>query len=390
MVILVLAIIASLTEYREISAFDWKEKYSYDDEQPQGLYIFKELASRYFKDVPITTNANLEGTPDINSLYIQLVPIDLDNEVIDTLISIASTGNDVLIIGDFFNDRLADTVPHFFDDVSNFDSTLTFNFTDTNLVADSNYEYKFDHQEFDQNQKKVNYLMQGSDWDDDQQYIRVATPDSMALMISFPLGEGNLFFHVKKDLFYNYSFSQPQMFEYTQRLFSYFDPKHIYLLNPLTIYGTGNPNNSNPLSFIMSQPALKAAYYLLILGTLLFVFFGGKRKQKIIPVIEKNENTSLQYIETVSQLFYQQGQHEKLIAHMKSIFFHKMQKKFFVAQGDPNYVKILAKKSKISVTELQYVMDRFQNMEDHFNFNGDQLISLNLRLEAIYKEIEAN
>ena len=140
----------------------------------------------------------------------------------------------------------------------------------------------------------------------------------------------------------------------------------------------------------MSQPALKAAYYLMIFGVLLYVFFGGKRKQKIIPVTLKNKNTSLEYIETVSQLFYQQGQHEKLVAHMRNIFHHKMQKKFFVAPDNPNYLAILSKKSKISESEFQYVMDRFKNLDDNFDFRGDQLVSLNRRLENIYKEIEKN
>ena len=180
------------------------------------------------------------------------------------------------------------------------------------------------------------------------------------------------------------------MFEYTQKVFAHFDPQHVYLLNPITLYGGAESLSKNPLDFIMSQPALKAAYYLLLFGVLLYVFFGGKRKQKIIPVTEKNKNTSLEYIETVSQLFYQQEQHEKLVTHMRNIFHHKMQKRYFIAPDNPKYLEVLSKKSKISKTELQYVMDRFQNLDDNFKFRGDQLVSLNRRLENIYKEIENN
>ena len=387
--LLVFAIVASVTEYRDVSAYDWEERYNYDDEEPQGLYIFKELTNRYFEDIPVTTNSALNDSLTHNSLYIQFTSIHLDSVVIDSLLSIASMGNDVLIIADFLNERIVDKIPNFFDDIYSYDSTLIFNITNKDLVSETNYIYKFHNEEFEQ--KKVsNNLMQGLDWESDKQYVRVATPDSMALMISFPIGQGRLFYHVKKDFFYNYSYRQSQMFDYTQRVYAHFDPEHIYLLTPLTRFNTENYLNSNPLDFIMSQPALKAAYYLLLIGTLLFVFFGGKRKQKIIPVIEKNENTSLEYIETVSQLFYQQEQHEKLVTHMRNIFYHKMQKKFYVSPTDPNYVKILAKKSKISSTELQYIMDRFKNLDDNFGFRGDQLVSLNRRLESIYKEIETN
>ncbi len=387
-IILVFTFVFLITEYREVSAYEWAERYNFEDEEPQGLYIFKEVTTRYFSEIPVEVNSDLIDTLNGSNLYIQFVPRGINDEVVDTLVSIASAGNDVLIIGDSLNNRLIDTAPHFFEDTFLFDSTLVFNFTDSDIASDTNFSYKFHAVEFDENSNDINYLIRGIDWEEDQEYVRVAAADSLALMVSFPIGEGRIFYHVNKDLFYNYSYRQTEMFDYTQRLLAHFDPEHIYLLNPLMIYGSGNINHRNPLEFIMSEPALKAAYFLLILGTLLYVFFGGKRKQKIIPVMEKNENTSLEYIETVSQLFYQQDQHKKLVAHMKNIFFHKMQKKFFVAPDDPNYVKVLAKKSKISATELQYIIHRFKEMDSNFSFTSDELASLNQRLETVYKEID--
>lgn len=395
---LFIILIVSLTEYRDVPVHHWRETFNYNDEQPQGLYIFKELADRYFKDIPTTVNGYPEDTMNINSLYIQFVPNDLESPLIDTLLEIAAAGNDVLIIGDFYDDDIAETLDHYLDDAFLEDSLMSFNFTDPNLAADTNYVYHFHDRDFvSSKQTKFNlmenpfYFRDDLYWDDGaQQYIKVSTPDSMIVMAAFPHGDGRLFYHVKKDLFYNYSYRQNQMFEYTQNVFAHFDPQHVYLLSPINLYQGPDPSSNNPLDFIMNQPALKAAYYLMLLGILLYVFFGGKRKQKIIPVIVKNKNTSLEYIETVSQLFYQQGQHEKLVTHMRNIFHHKMQKRFFIAPDNPNYLEMLAKKSKISETELQYVMDRFRNLDDNFNFRGDQLVSLNRRLENIYKEIENN
>lgn len=387
-VLLVTALIFSFAEYTEVPAHEWKEKYNYRDQQPQGLYIFKELANRYFEDIPTTLNGYPEDTINTNSLYIQFVPEYLEWNVLDTLLDIAEVGNDVLIIADFSNDGLESYLDVEIDDPYINDSTLTFNFTDPDLAADTNFQYSFQSRAFENNIPTDFYLMGGMNPEDHEAYAQVVTPDSLIIMASFPVGEGRVFYHVKKDLFYNYSYRQNQIFDYTQKVFSFFEPQHVYLLNPITLYNAPAADSENPLEFIMSQPALKAAYYLMIFGVLLYVFFGGKRKQKIIPVTIKNKNTSLEYIETVSQLFYQQGQHEKLVAHMRNIFHHKMQKRFFVAPDNPNYLAVLSKKSKISETELQYVMDRFKNLDDNFEFRGDQLVSLNRRLENIYKEIE--
>ncbi|MDF1694488.1 MAG: hypothetical protein P1U56_01560 [Saprospiraceae bacterium] len=385
---LLFIVFAALTEYRDVPAHEWKERYSYKDEQPQGLFIFKELVTRYYEDIPSTLNGYPEDTVNQNSLYIQFVPDYLAEEVADTLISIAAKGNDVLIIADYFNDIIADTVSTFFDDVFLRDSLLEFNFTDSNIALDTPFIYQFHDRKFIPNIPTDFVLMGGLNWEEDKKHIRVASNDSLALFTEFPFGEGRIFYHVKKDLFYNYSYRQDFMFDYTQRVLSHFDPKHVYLLSPIQLYGSNNSPKRTPLDYIMSQPALKIAYYLMVLGALIYVFLGGKRKQKIIPVVQKNKNTSLEYVDTVSQLFYQQDQPEKLARHMKNIFYYKMQKKFYISQDHPDYINVLSKKSKIPVITLQYIMDRFQNAEQPNSFRGDQLVSLNRKLETIYKEMD--
>ena len=172
------------------------------------------------------------------------------------------------------------------------------------------------------------------------------------------------------------------MFEYTERLLSHFDPEYIVFLK--TLNGIKTSPSEHPLQFIMSSKPLKMAYYLFVLGLLSYAIFGGKRRQKAIPITDKNENTSLEYIDTVSQLFYQQGQHEKLVSHMRNIFYHKMERKYFLKKDHPEFVETLAKKSKIPQADLQYIIDRFRNLEENYSFRADQLVALNKRLEQIY------
>ena len=88
-ILLIVMLLFSLTEYRDVPAHEWREKYNYRDEQPQGLYIFKELATRYFEDIPMTMNGYPEDTVNTNSLYVQFVPSYLEWNIIDTLLGIA-------------------------------------------------------------------------------------------------------------------------------------------------------------------------------------------------------------------------------------------------------------------------------------------------------------
>ncbi|MFZ4786107.1 MAG: hypothetical protein ACOYLH_11565, partial [Flavobacteriales bacterium] len=78
--------------------------------------------------------------------------------------------------------------------------------------------------------------------------------------------------------------------------------------------------NEGPLEWILSEPMLRKGWYVLLLAVVLYMIFGVKRKQRIIPVIEKKQNTSIEYAEVISQLFMEQSDHSKLVDLKMDIF----------------------------------------------------------------------
>ena len=115
---------------------------------------------------------------------------------------------------------------------------------------------------------------------------------------------------------------------------------------------------------------------------------GLKRKQNAIPILSKNENTSLEYVSTLSYLFKSQNQNDKLIHHMKDIFANTVRKKYFIDYNDPDFAIKLSKKSKIPVGEIDIIVRGFNNAENHFKFTDDQLERINSRLDTFYKNCE--
>ncbi|MEL7161598.1 MAG: hypothetical protein AAFN92_12640, partial [Bacteroidota bacterium] len=71
---------------------------------------------------------------------------------------------------------------------------------------------------------------------------------------------------------------------------------------------TGN----EALSYIQEQPPLALAWYLLVVTALLYVIFRGKRRQRVIPRIHRRNNSSKRFIDTLSRLVYQKGNHGAL------------------------------------------------------------------------------
>ncbi|MEO0731504.1 MAG: DUF4350 domain-containing protein [Bacteroidota bacterium] len=77
------------------------------------------------------------------------------------------------------------------------------------------------------------------------------------------------------------------------------------------------------LRYIQEQPELALAWYLLIAATLLYVLFRGKRRQQIIPRIHQRGNSSKRFIDTLSRLVYQKGNHMALARQeMGSLRYH--------------------------------------------------------------------
>lgn len=74
------------------------------------------------------------------------------------------------------------------------------------------------------------------------------------------------------------------------------------------------------LRVLLAHPALRTAYYLALLGALLFVLVEARRRQRIIPVLKPLPNTTLLFTRTVAGL-YRQGRNHALIAEKRVALF---------------------------------------------------------------------
>ena len=71
-------------------------------------------------------------------------------------------------------------------------------------------------------------------------------------------------------------------------------------------------NGNDTLRYIQQNRELAFAWYAVLIGVLLFVVFRGKRRQRVIPLLPSRENSSRRFIDTISRLVYQKGNHTAL------------------------------------------------------------------------------
>ena len=82
----------------------------------------------------------------------------------------------------------------------------------------------------------------------------------------------------------------------------------------------GRVGEQSVLRVVMAHPALRTAYYLMLLTGLLFVLIEARRRQRVIPTLKPLPNTTLLFTRTVASL-YQQGRNHAQIAEKKTALF---------------------------------------------------------------------
>jgi len=82
----------------------------------------------------------------------------------------------------------------------------------------------------------------------------------------------------------------------------------------------GREGEQSTLRVLLAHPALRTAYYLVLVVGLLFVLVEARRRQRIIPVLNPLPNTTLLFTRTVAGL-YQQGRNHAQIAEKKTALF---------------------------------------------------------------------
>jgi hypothetical protein len=178
--------------------------------------------------------------------------------------------------------------------------------------------------------------------------------------LSRDYGMGTFYFHTTPEVFTNYYLLKKKNFEYVRQVFSSMNDGPVYFDEHNQNYQyTGSQNNGpsagdneGPLTFIMSQPPLRWAWYLLLLGGLLYLIMGSKRKQRVIPVLEPNTNTSIEFAETVSQLYMRQRDHRKICLTKMKLFTAFIRERYGIKTKTEN------KK------ELDKLIDRIANLSE--------------------------
>lgn len=368
---------------------NWTPTYSINDKIPFGLYVFnKELHSLLKPDTLNTVNVTpyeyfddlynydtLVATYKTSGTFVSISETStFDTESVKELLYFASHGNTVFLSMQSLPQMLVDSLK--FDFNSNFEINPTtavwlaneklgvekYNLTEG---LGTNYFSEID---------TVSTTILGYQGDD----------EAYANFIKVPYHQGYFYLHLQPAAFTNYHLLKNNHFQYAEKVLSYLPQGTIYWYTRDLREGY---ISQNPMRFIFSQPALKNAWYLFLLGMLVFIVFNAKRKQRIVPIVEPLANTTVEFTKTIGNLYFQEGNHPTIIDKKIIYLLDKIRREFLLDTTtlDDKFVQKLQQKTGKNAEDLKQLFYKInEHRKGNYRSVENDLVEINTLIEKIF------
>lgn len=402
-----LILIAVIIIFRQNkSRFNWYETYEIESKEPYGGYVIGDMLKNYFPGNKFTVlKKSLHETLESNNHrdrenYVFIGSwIRYDSSEINALLSFVDKGSSAFISS---TDRWTDLLQRLLQDTcmnveydqynSERDSIVSLNFYSSSIRSERGYPFTYVF-------RNLPYRYEWSYFDSsvfcgtDDNAVALGSMDTKYInFVKIRYGKGNFFLHTTPLAFTNYSLTKEKNLEYASHVFSFLPKGNIlwdeYNKMPGDVdFNSDLKLSQSPLQYILGQESLRWAWYLTLLLVLLYMVFFGKRKQRVIPVIEPNTNTSLEYIKTISQLYYQQSNHKVICMHKMKLFQAFLRNRYFIQTNKINeeVVKKISVKSQIPEEEINTIFHKYNWIERNNDTSNDLLIEFHQLIEKFYK-----
>lgn len=400
MIAVVLIIFFSLTA--DSRKYNWRETYDPQSIQPYGTHFIREMLKSYASEGFVNNTKKPihelldSASSKKKSAYVFIgTSMYLDSLDVVAMERYVIAGNDVFLITPYLTNELSDVFyqaecsRHVFTQSAD-TTTIQANFYHPEFATTKPYKFTFRI-----NDKDYKYY-----WEHVSPSVLCDSLKSLVPLgyvepdlvnfFKIPHGQGNLFVHTNPILFTNYFMIREKNTAYASSVFSHTNSKVIlwdeYSKTPY--YKKSRNPYYNPLYFIMQQPSLQYAWWVMLALALLYVFFAAKRRQRFIPVLEQKSNTSLSFLNMVASLHYHNGNHGDMARKKMRHFLHFIRTKYSLStqKVDAEFIKKLSAKSQVTEGEIELIFDQYHIIDKFQNIDSPRLADLYNAIQNFYNK----
>ena len=367
----ILLVIYLVAQYNKPSPIDWQPTLYYQDKIPFGTYVLHNQLSHFFPGA-ITTNTN-QNLYDLfhkssihNSNYLIISKtINLSKYDYKEMVKYIEAGNSVLISAATWRGKLADTLSLSIG-VEFKKKNDGLNFTNNKLKQANDYRFDKD--------VASEYF---SSFDTARAVVLGKNEDGNSTLLGFKYGRGTLYLCANPLVFTNYALLSDRGDDYAARILSYLPASQKIYWDE---YQNGDiPEDPSPMRVFFAHPSLQWAYYISLFGTVVFVLYEMKRRQRIIPVIEPLKNSTVEFANVVGQVYYEQRNNMN-IAQKKIIFFYEHIRTNYYLKTTPldtDFIERLSQKTGIELSFARELISHIKYVLVQHEVTDNELIRLN-------------
>ena len=389
-IIAAVIIIAIALSVKLNKTVDWEESFNETSNKPYGVSVLYRELHNLFKNHKIRTvyhqpasylqanSKNGHGDHVAKGNYIIIGnSLHLLDDSIDELLNFVSNGNTLFISDYYFPQKLQDSL--------GIETEFIPNKTDSISLERLKYisigEITIDRNPGDYyftNFDPINHRVLGHS---KINYWHVN-------FLQIPFGEGSIYLHTEPKAFTNYNLLKDNRYLYAEGILSYLPNNNVYFdsyTKIQTSYNSQVEKESN-LSWFLEQIAFKWAWYTALIFGLLFMIFNAKRRQRIIKIVKPLQNTTVDFVKTVSNLYFETQDHKNLIDKKITYFLEKIRTDYNLDTPQLNdvFIEKLSSKSGKKKAVVKKTIDYINWLRNKNEFFEDNLINLNHHIEAFY------
>ncbi len=384
---LVTIAILMLFQYNKPKEVNWFPSFVAQHKIPYGTYVLNDLMHKWYPE-----NLQQVNTPPFEVLQkdstLQGTYFFVNNNIsfgeaeLNELLAWTANGNTLFIASNGFEEQLKDTL-HL--DTSGLYAELggeqkqRHTLTHPNLKSKKSYAFGKDpyatyFSKIDTLNTKVmgtvNYYSQdGSEQEENFNLIKQ------------PFGKGEIILSTFPKAFTNYFILEGNNRNYTAGLLSYIDgSKNIYMDNH---YKSGKSFYTSPMYIFLNTKEFKWAYYIVLIGTLFYMIFEGKRKQRAIPVVIPLKNQTLAFTRTIADMYFEKGEQKSIADYKIDYFLEFIRSHFYIStlKRDETFYHNLASRSNHTLGEVKELFTYMEKLKIRTVVTDADLKRLNTLIE---------
>ncbi|MEY8848424.1 DUF4350 domain-containing protein [Psychroserpens sp. XS_ASV72] len=376
-----------IVEFSTPPPINWQRTYNETHKIPYGTFVFYEELDQLFPESKVQ---EIRATPyeyfdDYYSwedttylttgtyMVIDEFP-EIDNTSAQELMDFASFGNDIFMSSNYFPENLMDSLGIETQNDYSFSGKAELSFTNPTFANDSiTIEKGLSNIYFSKIDTFYTTVL-GYQKFADSSYVNY---------IKTSWGKGYFYLHLQPIAFTNYHLLKKDNKKYASSVMSYLSDDTIY-------FDSRNKSRKNlsnsPLRFILSQPALRWAWYLVLLTTVIFMIFNAKRRQRIVKVITPLRNTTVEFTKTIGNLYYETKDHDNLVDKKITYFLEYIRRVYYLDTQvlDEKFIKNLTLKSGKDQSDIKKLINQIAFLKSKTSCNEGDLLRLNKAIEAFY------